>query len=1354
MRKKISQFDIATSVNKEDLLTIVQDSTNKNITRSTLETSLSETLATNEKVDAIEGWVINTDTKLTDTTADLTKKIIEGDATVTTNVSSKVSESHSVLDNKITELDKKHDRDVTEVNDTMHSWIENIDRRSTLEQLLELSNNLSNTENIVTALAELIANGGGSGVAPGFHTQGTNTIFPLTGYYRAGNAEPLATTDSLNQALSKLESQVEQIGESVGGDTKYVIKYNPFDNTQPTDGNLYSALRSKYEFLNKHIDDTTEGYVTFLKGLQAGPTFSGPHQFLGVGASLYPLDGKWNLDVDNLFVRGSATFNELIVNEIKAVGGSILVTVADMKCVSVTEYDEYYRCYLDEDVTNKFAVYDQAICQKFDGKNVKRYWRLVENVGTDSTGKFIDLSKFDCEAGSAIPEAEDSILQLGNRADVNRQSAIMISASGVDGPSISMYDNINAYTLENKDRTVIGKKSKFVGTLSQTTETGDVIPVAKDRGMWRLDTTYYYYDRVSYNGSLWLCMAISTTEAPNKEKPAVWQLQVEKGDAGAAGADKAKYVEIIGDRLFVYDNPDFTGVPQPTVITQECTTYNLENPSFEWVNRNTLAVVATTPHCEISPEMFGVDEDGKPNRNVMLRCTVRDGEDTFYDETQLAKLGTGATGESAYYIDLTNGNMSVPYDSSGNNPMIDLTGVYTDVAAYYGSTSIIIQSIVAEVEEGIATVVIKDNRVTLTQLGSTAARIKLIVTADNIILTKDLWVNKVNNGSDGFNGTDAASATIIGEQIFKYPKGASVPSPTSITLECVTKEIANPKYQWYWSVAGNNVYEVIQGATGNTYTVSPTGIGFNTGQEEITFKCDAVPEFGGSTYWDVLTIIKLKDGIDGTSPYRGTLSNEAQSIPATFDGSVSSTDINKTNTVYDLYQGTNRVPAYEVVVIQPDSSNSSTVSVNSLTKTIQLTRLDVNKDLTVFKIQFKVGSSIVDVVDFTISKSKGGVPGDFDVLTYAYASSQPPAPTFNSLPNITGSYSGGYYWYPHIPSGTPIWMSKATFDGRTGTAKYVNNSYWSTPTKVSGKDGNTGPQGPPGPQGNPGSNGSQGPEGPALVYRGVYDSGRSYYYTNNQRDVVKYGSTYYYRDEKSYPSISGGWNVYYWVAFGSSWTSVATGLLLAEQANIAGWNFHPNGYIVSPSNSGYLFGGGGYGSYSDTPLLGFGNSSGNAAIVNGVPNPNVALKIYAGGTLTVGDGVTSSNAGITGAGNSTSAIRFWAGNTFGSRNSAPFRVDQGGNINAVSARIQGYFSTGSSDTNRIVIDPGYLWSIVTFYDTLSRIQMQLSQGIAGGQLAIYEHEGGSSTVKNSVTLNSKGLTVKDSSGRSKTYGAV
>lgn len=108
-----------------------------------------------------------------------------------------------------------------------------------------------------------------------------------------------------------------------------------------------------------------------------------------------------------------------------------------------------------------------------------------------------------------------------------------------------------------------------------------------------------------------------------------------------------------------------------------------------------------------------------------------------------------------------------------------------------------------------------------------------------------------------------------------------------------------------------------------------------------------------------------------------------------------------------------------------------------------------------------------------------------------------------------------------------------------------------------------------------GENGQDGAS-PAPVFRGNYSSTKYYYGNPHRVDIVKYNSVYYVARIDA-PSGSGGFvgqaptNTNYWNPFGASFESVATQLLLAENANIAGWVFR-NGKLYSQNNSCYLDG--------------------------------------------------------------------------------------------------------------------------------------------------------------------------------------
>ena len=79
----------------------------------------------------------------------------------------------------------------------------------------------------------------------------------------------------------------------------------------------------------------------------------------------------------------------------------------------------------------------------------------------------------------------------------------------------------------------------------------------------------------------------------------------------------------------------------------------------------------------------------------------------------------------------------------------------------------------------------------------------------------------------------------------------------------------------------------------------------------------------------------------------------------------------------------------------------------------------------------------------------------------------------------------------------------------------------------------------------------------------------------------------------------------------------------------------------------------------------------------------IAGNVVATGTMIVGN-TTGTQAGITGVGNATKEVRFWAGSEFGGRYAAPFRVLQDGSLYATNAHISGVINaTSGSFTGQI-----------------------------------------------------------------------
>lgn len=176
--------------------------------------------------------------------------------------------------------------------------------------------------------------------------------------------------------------------------------------------------------------------------------------FAGEGMKLYKtLEGNWNLEIDNLVVRKLFTVFQLVVQKIVHQGGMVIRSAAGGKITKVTDGGTYWRC--EHDSTDDFVEDDQLICQAFTGKSAKRYWRLVTSAGAG----YFDLSKTDCERGSATPEEGDEVAVLGNRTDPSRQKAQIDCAIGDSAPYRDDYAGINSYSLAGKLITRTGELS-------------------------------------------------------------------------------------------------------------------------------------------------------------------------------------------------------------------------------------------------------------------------------------------------------------------------------------------------------------------------------------------------------------------------------------------------------------------------------------------------------------------------------------------------------------------------------------------------------------------------------------------------------------------------------------------------------------------------------------------------------------------------------------------------------------------------------------------------------------------------------------------------------------------------------
>ena len=160
---------------------------------------------------------------------------------------------------------------------------------------------------------------------------------------------------------------------------------------------------------------------------------------------------------------------------------------------------------------------------------------------------------------------------------------------------------------------------------------------------------------------------------------------------------------------------------------------------------------------------------------------------------------------------------------------------------------------------------------------------------------------------------------------------------------------------------------------------------------------------------------------------------------------------------------------------------------------------------------------------------------DYQEYRFAKNGSTTSAP---SLVKTDAEPSGWTTTQPSVGTLQYLWMTIAT---KSATGALLTE--WSDPVRITPYDGKDGESG----------------KSPAMVYRGVYDSSKTYYGNQYRVDAVKYNGIYYVAriDAGEFHNVAPT-NTSKWNNFGAQFESIATGLLLAENANIAGFIFRNN----------------------------------------------------------------------------------------------------------------------------------------------------------------------------------------------------
>lgn len=311
-------------------------------------------------------------------------------------------------------------------------------------------------------------------------------------------------------------------------------------------------------FIRKDIPDSTKHLLSLLGGVLIEKLARFGEFITGVSGGM--IDENGDLEMSSGYFRKRLFVPELAYNRITYFKGrAVLSPGGGCKVKSyVKNEDGSYTVtpdLTDADGLSQFK--DDILSAFFTTKNeegkltgfAQMQFRVTEADYDAKTFKMVN------KPGETYEPGEEMVLaQTGNFSDEERQTYILFDT--INGNNcITFFDHANTWDPEPAQMPAwFGKKKGMeiagincdnysavlqnillTGLIFQIDEiTGDSVRVPIDKGEWKDETDYGYYDRVSHNGALWLCVS----EEATKEEPGTgnaWLKQVSEGAKGEPG---------------------------------------------------------------------------------------------------------------------------------------------------------------------------------------------------------------------------------------------------------------------------------------------------------------------------------------------------------------------------------------------------------------------------------------------------------------------------------------------------------------------------------------------------------------------------------------------------------------------------------------------------------------------------------------------------------------------------------------------------------------------------------------------------------------------------------------------------
>ena len=546
--------------------------------------------------------------------------------------------------------------------------------------------------------------------------------------------------------------------------------------------------------------------------------------------------------------------------------------------------------------------------------------------------------------------------------------------------------------------------------------------VGANRGSWVFGNLnkYYINDLVTYNGSVYRCIVEHQNTISSSAIPGVsdfWEIWVQKGTDGTPGSNFS-YVDIVGDQVFIYNSG--SGTYDKTMIPLTCTAFNVDydsliNIKFEWVISGAIIYSHTYLKSEVTAGSIsdskniyvtGINEgvdwsslwNGDSSLTVSCRVYINDSTDYNSDVFSVYKVQNGADGETPLTGYITNDAISLSADANNNVISYSYANGYFKV--FYGLTDVTSSCTFSSTAINCTGSINTSGYYNVTDItqAATIATLTLTATYNGTTITKEFSLSKSRTGSSAILYEVKPSVYTVTKSI------TNTFTPTSVVFSFYKTEgsstVSYSGYYRTYSSTDGIVYSLITSSSGSSASVTP-----NSAYK--SFKCELYTDSSYTTKVDEQSVLVVSDGATGLNSVNGVLTNDAVTVFAATDGTVS--DFSYAAGTFKMYYGTTDVTASSTFSSTATNCTGSIAS-NGVYSITAFPAANNNGYLNLTGTYN--GVSITRI--FSISKSKTGSTGA-DAVIYEIQSST--STIAKNISNVFSPTSVSFTFYRRYGSG-------------------------------------------------------------------------------------------------------------------------------------------------------------------------------------------------------------------------------------------------------------------------------------------------------------------------------------------------